>query len=363
MALQRSALHQITAASRGADGTMGERFGWELPATISTAANEYLAAATGIAVHDISYVGRLRATGADGLDLLNRLSTNKVDELASGEGAPTILTTDSGRILDLIQVVNMGDHILMITSPELQQPIIEWLDKYTIMEDLEVEDRTTGDTMLHLLGPNCRQWLEQNGVADLGDLSPHGVVDGQIARVAVQIIDKPFGHLPGFALLLSNQDAPALWNHLVESGVTPMGTEAYETVRVENAVPAYGNEMGEPYNPLEAGLIGSIDFAKGCYIGQEVIARLDTYQKVQKHLMTLSFSPGSTPAAGCGLIQDGRVIGRVTSLGSIPDGGNMIGLGYVRKAYASEGVTLELEAPAEGWAEITGFSQLFGPGI
>ena len=362
MALQRSALHELTAATGGATQ---ERFGWELPVTISTASNEYLAAATGVAVHDISYVGRLRATGADALDLLNRLSTNKVDELASGQGAPTVLTTDSGRILDLIHVVNMGGHTLIITSPELQQTIIDWLDKYTIMEDLEVEDDTNDSTMLHLLGPNSRRWLEQNGEIDLEDLSPYGVVSAQIAGFAVQVIDKPFGQLPGFALLLSNEDAPALWNHIVEAGVTPMGTEAYETVRVENAVPAYGNEMGEPYNPLEAGLIGSIDFAKGCYIGQEVIARLDTYQKVQKHLVTLRFSPESTPAAGSGLVQDGRVIGRVTSLGTIPGSGDVedvIGLGYVRKAFASEGVTLELEAPAKGRAEITGFSQLFGPG-
>ena len=357
MALQRSALHQLTG------GAIEERFGWELPALISTASGEYLAATTGTAVHDISYMGRLHAIGADALDLLNRLSTNKVIDLVPGEGAPTILTTDQGRILDLIHVVNLEDHILMITSPELQQTIIDWLDKYTIMEDLEVEDHTTADTLLHLLGPQSRQWLEQTGGVDLDGLSAYGAVSAQIAETGVQVIDKPFGPLPGFALVLSNQDAPALWNNLVETGVIPIGTEAYDTVRVENAVPAYGNEMGQPYNPLEAGLIGSIDFAKGCYIGQEVIARLDTYQKVQKHLVTLRFSPDATPSPGAGLVQDGKVIGRVTSLGSIPDGGDTIGMGYVRKAFASEGVTLELETPAEGSAEITGFSQLFGPGV
>ena len=121
--------------------------------------------------------------------------------------------------------------------------------------------------------------------------------------------------------------------------------------------------MGESYNPLEAGLIGSIDFAKGCYIGQEVIARLDTYQKVQKYLVTLRFSEASAPTSGLGLISDGRVVGRVTSLGPIPKDGYINGLGYVRKALAQEGTRLEMESPAEGWAEITGFSQLFGPGV
>ena len=327
-----------------------------------SARDEYQAAAKDIAVHDISYMGRLHATGADVLDLLNRLSTNKVDELAPGQGAPTILTTDAGRILDLIQVVNMGGHILMITSPEVQQAVIDWLDRYTIMEELEVEDQTGNGTLLHLVGPNGRAWLEENGGVALADLAPYGVVSGEIAGMTVQVIDRPLGSVQGFAVLIAAEDSPAIWDHLLVSGVTPMGADAYETLRVENGVPAHGSEMGEPYNPLEAGLIGSIDFAKGCYIGQEVIARLDTYQKVQKHLMTLRFSPDATPSAGTGLVVDGRVIGRVTSLSSVPQDGVINGLGYVRKAFASEGTKLEIEAPERGWAEITGFSQLFGPG-
>ena len=357
MALQRTALHET------AGGNMQERFGWELPATITTLSSEYSAATTGTAVHDLSYAGRLHATGADVLDLLNRLSTNKVDELESGHGAPTILTSDSGRIIDLIQVVNMGNHILLITSPGTQQTTIDWLDKYTIMEDLEVDDHTTTTVMLKLLGPGSRQWLEKNAGIGLTDLLPYGMLPAQIAKISVQVIDKPLGRKPGFAILVSNADAPALWTNMVEMGVTPIGTDAYETLRVESAVPAYGTEMGESYNPLEAGLIGSIDFAKGCYIGQEVIARLDTYQKVQKYLVTLRFSKASAPTPGLGLMSDGRVVGRVTSLGPIPKDGYVNGLGYVRKALALEGTRLEMEPPGEGSAEITGFSQLFGPGV
>ena len=357
MALQRTALHET------AGGNMQERFGWELPATITTLSSEYSAATNGTVVHDLSYAGRLHATGADVLDLLNRLSTNKVDELESGHGAPTILTSDSGRIIDLIQVVNMGNHILLMTSPGTQQTTIDWLDKYTIMEDLEVHDHTTNNVMLNLLGPGSYSWLEQHAGIDLTDLLPYGTLPAEIAKISVQVIDKPLGRNPGFALLVCTADAPALWTYMVGMGVTPIGTDAYETLRVERGVPAYGHEMGEPYNPLEAGLIGSIDFAKGCYIGQEVIARLDTYQKVQKHLVTLRFSEVSAPTPGLGLMSDGRVVGRVTSLGPIPKDGYINGLGYVRKALALEGTRLEMESPAEGWAEITGFSQLFGPGV
>ena len=114
---------------------------------------EFTAATTGAGVHDASYYGRLKATGEDALDLLNRLSTNKVDHLLPGHWAPTVLTSDRGRIVDLLMVVNAGDCVYLVTSPGQQQPVIDWLDKYTIMEDLTVEDVSAGTAMLVLTGP------------------------------------------------------------------------------------------------------------------------------------------------------------------------------------------------------------------
>ena len=362
MALLRSALYQ-TISQAGAK--FHALHGWELPEVFSSIAEEYQSAVTGAVVHDRSHAGRLRATGADSLDLINRLSTNNVDELEPGQGAPTVLTTDSGRIVDLLHVVNLGEYVLLLTSPETQQPVIDWLDKYTIMDDIEVEDQTAVTTMLALLGPGCGETLAQAAgrpSADLASLPPYGSTTLDFNGVPVQVIHEPLGEVPGFSLVLASQDAPGLWQELLAAGVTPMGTGAYDALRVAHAVPIHGQEMGVAYNPLEAGLIGSIDFAKGCYIGQEVIARLDTYQKVQKHLVTLKFGPEAQVLQGASLVQEGRVVGTVTSLSPLPGSGGHIGLGYVRKAYASTGSRLDLEAPSEGWAEVSGFSQLFGPG-
>ena len=193
-------------------------------------------------------------------------------------------------------------------------------------------------------------------------MPPYGSTTMDFSGVPVQVIHEPLGEVPGFSLVLAPEDAPGLWQGLRAVGATPMGTGAYDALRVAHAVPVHGQEMGQAYNPLEAGLIGSIDFAKGCYIGQEVIARLDTYQKVQKHLVTLKFGPAAQVSQGASLMQEGRVVGAVTSLSPVPGAGGLIGLGYVRKAHASTGSRLDLEAPSEGWAEISGFSQLFGPG-
>ena len=361
MSLQRSALHSI---SEGSGAKFHERFGWELPAAYFDVLSEYQAATTGAALHDVSYLGRLQATGADGLDLLNRLSTNKVIDLEPGQGAPTVLTTDRGRILDVIGVINRGDHILLTTSPGLQQPIIDWLDKYTIMEDLTIRDITEDTAMLAVLGPDSSAALAaatRLDLAELTDLAPFHALSAEIAGQPVSLIGQPLGALPGFALVLSPVDAPQVWERLTAVGACPMGIDAFEAVRVRYGVPVHGPEMGEPYNPLEAGLIGSIDFAKGCYIGQEVIARLDTYQKVQKRLVSLRFSPEAAPNAGEDLRDDGKPVGTITSAVRVPTTEETIGLGYVRTASARVGARLELAESGEGWAEVLDLPELFGP--
>ena len=359
MTTQRSALYDAEAAT---GATFRSSHGWETPAVYSDIAAEYAAITTVAGVHDASYVGRLKATGEDALDLLNRLSTNKVIDLEPGQGAPTILTTDRGRILDLIGVVNRGDDVLLITSPGAQEQVIEFLDKYTIMEDLEVEDVTSTTAMLSVIGPGSGTALQEAAAVPLEGLASYHNVAASIGGEEVRIVCRPMGELASFDVLVSTDAAASVWETLANRGIVPAGCDAVEAARVRYAVPAHGSEMGEPFNPLEAGLIGSIDFAKGCYIGQEVIARLDTYQRVQKYLVRLSFSPDAQAEPGAALLSDGKQAGTVTSIAHLPGADGAIGMAYVRKASAEPGVTLELEFPAQGSAEIQDLPQLFGPG-
>ena len=359
MTLQRSALHNIAVAA-GSD--FQDSYGWEMPTVYSDVAAEYLAATSGAAVYDASYTGRLKATGEDGLDLLNRLSTNKVIDLQPGQGAPTILTTDRGRILDLIIVLNVGDHLLLLTSPGTQQSVIQWLDKYTIMEDLAVEDISESTAMLAVWGPDALGSLETATGLGLAELPLYNSVEALLGGTPVRVVSTRISELPGYYVITSNEEAPAAWQVIVESGARPIGTQAYEAARINYSLPVHGREIGDEFNPLEAGLIGSIDFAKGCYIGQEVIARLDTYQKVQKYLVKLAFEPGASVSPGTSLKQDGRVVGQVTSVATVPTSNDIIGLAYVRTKNAIPGARLELEPPATGWAQVQDLPQLFGPG-
>ena len=169
------------------------------------------------------------------------------------------------------------------------------------------------------------------------------------------------GSLPCLLLLTPEDAAADITAALAATGAQLADAAEWEALRVASGAPAFGNEMGEPYNPLEAGLIGAIDFTKGCYIGQEVIARLDSYDRVQKYMAVLRFSDGSEASVGASLAHEGRTVGTVTSLYRTP-GGELRGLGYVRTATATPDQTLELLPPAFGTATVEDTPKLFGPG-
>ena len=327
-------------------------------------AAEFRAATERAAVHPDDS-GILLLTGEDARDLLNRLSTNLVDpETPAGEVTVTVLTSDRGRIVDLVYVIHCGDHQVLLTSPGQQQNVMDFLDKYTIMEELEVEDITEQTTLLRLTGP------------DAADLMARVSDDG------ILVVDPPAdpddtGCPPTLYLLADDpEDAARIAADLESAGAVSISTATAEALRIAQARPAHGSEMSDTYNPLEAGLIGAIDFHKGCYIGQEVIARLDTYHKVQKYLVSLEFDADQSQAgdlAGSRLVDgNGAAMGLVTSATVVPspDGARVIGLGYVRTAAVQVGGALRV-ASADGngdsdgdtgiTARITAQPLLFGP--
>ena len=314
-----------------------------------------------LTVHHTAY-GCLKATGEDALDLLNRLSTNKVDHLEPGHWAPTVLTTDRGRIVDLLCAVHAGECVYLLTSPGQQQPVIEWLDRYTIMEDLEVTDVSESTAVVALAGEGAAAALGLDaGEPDYLPGKQYPAPTVSAGGWEALVVSQPLGGLSCRLLVLPAEAAPAVAAALADAGAVEADASEWETLRVRSGTPAFGSEMGEPYNPLEAGLIGTIDFTKGCYIGQEVIARLDSYDRVQKYLAVLSFSEDSHATIGASLAHEGRTAGEVTSLYRAPRG-ELRGLGYVRTAAAQPGQTLELQAPASGTATVEDTPKLFGPG-
>ena len=357
MSLHHTPFHEIATQS-GAQ--LHEWQGWMLARSYGDVASEYGASVNGAAIHDSSYAGRIRATGEDTLDLLHRLSTNAVVSLQPGRGAPTVLTTDRGRILDLIIVVNLEDHVLLLTSPQTREAVVEWIDKYTIVEDVELGDVTVETAMLSIIGPGA--WTVLRQTLCLPDLEPYEAVPFQSGASRGHVIRRDMVGHPRFDVVTNAADGPALWRVLTDAGAVPMGQDALEVLKVERGEPWHGTEMGDAYNPLETGLWGSISFTKGCYIGQEVIARLDTYQKVQRHLVSLDLSPDAAVEQGSKLTRDGKQVGHVTSVARVPTTGRMVSMAYVRKEAAAIGTRLAVDGNDGAWAEVQAQALPFGPG-
>ena len=315
----------------------------EMPAAVySTVREEYDALAKGIGLVERSHLGRLKVSGADAIDLLDRLSTNKLNDIRVGEIEGTVLTTNKGRIIDLLFVVRQDDHLLVITGPETRQRVAEWIDFYTFIEDVEVQDITDSTAMLSVAGRKVKEALPQ-----ISDLPLSDAAQLTICGIDALVLHTEMAGIVGYDFIVPAGEAATLREALIDVGAVQVGSHATEILRIGYGVAEYGGELHEDYNPLEAGLKDYISFNKGCYIGQEVVARLNTYDKVQKHLMCLSLEAGGAPELPSPLMHDGRQVGTLTSAVEALDGDRTIGLGYVRKAHAQEGARLLMENGVE----------------
>ena len=319
---------------------------------------EYWSARKGVAMIDRSHLGRLEMSGTDALDLLHRLSTQDLAGLEAGQGALTVLTSEKGRIIDLVAVHHLGDRLLLVTAPNNQDSVAGWLDKYTIIEDCTTSDVTDDTALLAVLGPKAPQLAERLAGRPVTDLPPFHHVLGQVNGIRFHLARASEPADGGFHLILDNRaELARLQASVLEAGhdlgVRAIGEAAYATLRIEAGLPAFGTEMDERFNPLEAGLQPFISFDKGCYIGQEVVARLDTYDKVQKRLMGLLLPAGSPADDGTRLFAEGKEAGFVTSAALAPSRDRPIALGYIRSRYAEAGTLLSLESDsAQAEAEV-----------
>lgn len=279
--------------------------------------------------------GIIQADGQEVLDLIHRLSTNGCLNLQAQMGKQTILTNEKGRIIDVITIINRIDHTLILTSPGNEQQVISWLKKYIIMENIRFTIMTNDVEMVTVHGPESLDFVSQFIGGDLLTLPMHSAISKSDSnRFAIRsmpihelqflIIDQKDNGL--FDYFLSQKDIPELFSN------------DWNRERILAGQGIYSHEWSDAYNPLEAGLLHLIDFKKGCYIGQEVIARLDSYNKVNKRLMGIS-SQSHFEEHDLIYVEDEQ-IGVITSIASLED--MTIALGYVRSEHSYDETNIQI---------------------
>ena len=300
---------------------------------------EYAAAQTGAVMIDAGAWGRLRFTGQTRLDFLQRMSTNDVAKLQPGQGAATVFLTPIARIIDRTIVYARNDDVLMITSRGNQGRVFQWLRKYIFFNDeVQIKDVTGESAMILVCGRGAAEAVQRLGGEDLSALPLHhwrsvrlGETDTLIART------DPIGG-GGYSVVVDGSDPSQVWTTLLSAGIVPISEPTYQVLRIEAGRPEFGRELGDEYIPLEAGLWPDVSFSKGCYTGQEIIARMESRQRLAKHLVGLRFeSKVVLPAT---LFIGETEIGVVTSVAQSPRLG-WIGLGYVKVSQGSDGQVVE----------------------
>ncbi len=289
----------------------------------------------GAALVDRSYVGRLALRGADRQRFLNGLVTCDVKALAPGRGAYGFFTDPKGRVLADVVVLALAEALWLELPPGSSAAIAAHLRKYLIadrVEVLELEDRVP----LTLAGPLAAAAL---GKPPLDDAWQH--CSREIAGAPVVCVREGRLGVPGFTLWVEAADAAPVWRELLGRGVLPAGREALEMVRIEGGVGRYGQDFGAEHFPQETGAeAAAVSYTKGCYLGQEIVARIHYRGGVQRSLRGLRFL-GEPPPVGTQVMGEGRESGAITSVARSPRWG-AIGLGVMHQRVGEVGAEVSL---------------------
>lgn len=299
----------------------------EIPASFSNDAAARAAISTGVALYDRSHWGRVQVSGADRLRFLHNQSTNNFEALKPGQGCDTVFVTSTARTIDLATAYVLEDAVLLLTSPGYGQKLLEWMDRFIFFADkVELKDLTQTTAALTLLGTDSHALMQKLGAGAIVGQPAAAHLTVNLAGAEVRVAVGSGLATPGYTLLTTADHAAALWQLLYSAGAVPLGENLWQQLRIEQGRPTPGQELTDDYNPLEAGLWHTISLSKGCYIGQETIARLHTYKGVKQQLWGIRLDQPAEPDAV--VTAGAEKIGRLTSCTETPDG--YWGLAYIR---------------------------------
>lgn len=265
----------------------------------------------GAALLDRTTAGVLILTGADRADFLHRMTTNEINRLRPGSATVTVLTSPTARILQVFTVLCREDALWLLPAPGQAANLARHLQgQIFFMDQVKVQNASEEYHRLRLLGPTAAQVLEDAGVA-VGELGAEQWIEAEFAGNLVVALKQEAYEVPGIELLVPTAGLSALQTHLENGGAVTIDDAAYQAQRIALGRPAQGHELTEEYNPLEAGLGWTCAADKGCYTGQEIIARQITYDKITKSLVGLRSE--EVLSEGQDLTVDGRTVGTVTS--------------------------------------------------
>jgi tRNA-modifying protein YgfZ len=283
--------------------------------------------------------GLLRLADADRVDFVQRITTNNLVKLQPGQATVTVLTSPVARIQYLFTVAQRGEDLWLLPAGEEADQLSRYLrSQIFFMDKVKVENLSGHVRRMRLMGSGAAAVLQR---ADLPAPPPETFAETEGSL----ILHQERFDVPGYELVLPGAEAEAIRDRLISAGALLLADDAsYHVRRVELGRPAVGHELTEEYNPLEAGLAWTCAEDKGCYTGQEIIARQITYDKVTKSLVGLR-SQDPLPA-GAEVKAEGRAAGTITSSVYSPTLKSPLALAVIKRPHNTPGATVEVEGQA-----------------
>lgn len=315
-----------TLQPSGAAGTEYTRpAGNPVPNHYGDPAAEYVAFEHGAALVD-THKHILRLSGKDPTGMLNAILTNDVPKEGS-RGVYATLLDPKGHVRSDLRVLKSGEDILILTEPEGSEATQTILGRYAPFSRVTVEDlsgATPSWTDLGLYGPRATELL---GYPELSEHETRHVDIGDTTVIAAGIRHP----VPGYDLIGPSDEIRQAGEYLVSSGAVRTGTYAYETIRIKTGTPRFGPDITPDNFPAEPGILDrAVSFSKGCYPGQETVARM-YYRGHPNRALHRLVVEGKTPPPGTPIFQNDKQVGRITSVAPLPVKGQTLALGYLHR--------------------------------
>jgi hypothetical protein len=310
---------------------------------------EYTAAATEAAVFDLSERAQLELTGRDRQKFLHNFCTNEIRTLQPGQGCEAFITSIQGKVLAHVFVFAAPHGLWLDSVPGSEERIASHLTKYLITEDVEIHSRTAEWGELFVTGPEASGRLAALKLS-VAALPPTGHLLDQSRGFPLAIRRVDFTGMPGYLLCAPRTELTGLWQALTGGGFRPAGMAAFHALRVEACMPLYGLDISEANFAQEVGRTSvAVSFTKGCYLGQEPIARIDALGHVNQELRGIRLAAGPLPLPGSAVLPlgDDREIGKITSSAISFSHDLPVALAYLKRNHFAPGTQVRVRTPDE----------------
>lgn len=330
--------------------TFEEVTGWSMPAHYGDAAAEHRAVRNTVGLADLSHRGKLRVTGDDRVKWLQSVISNDILPLQPGQGRYSSFLTHKGKMLTYFRVYLQSDAVMLEDVGEIGDQTYKALRKFLLYgTKAKMEDCAESWGLLLVSGPKASLVVKAAFGTDVDDVKPVNFVTAVIGGQTALVIRTEETGEQDYEILIPADGLVAAWERLMEAGashgIKPVGSQAREALRMEAGLPKAGPDLNEDIVPPEANLEDkAFSLSKGCYPGQEVVARMDTYGSVRRHLVGLVVKGSAVPPKGARLFSGDREVGWISSATFSPQLKAPIAFGFPLRDFGAAGSQLRITA-------------------